>query len=143
MKSQLREVTPAYLLPINILCVFSMSLEKKLTCFQGIGLLSQTIVLLENSTITPRITRNQPIYKSIQCIGEHAPGIPHNLKRAIAQSYDSDRALRKVEDIIFKNDIMRSVVANTQAVDVIAGGVKSNALPETRSVAWLHGMDWN
>lgn len=103
-------------------------------CIQGIGLLSQIIVMLENNVIPPRLSRSQPIYDSLKCVGEHAPSIPSALKRAIQKSADSERALHRVEEMIFRDNEIKSTVGTTQAVDMIQGGVKSNALPEQRSV---------
>jgi len=99
---------------------------------QGIGLLAKIIVMLENNVIPPRLSRSQPIYESLKCVAEHAPNVPSILKRAIEKSADSERALHKVEELIFSDNEIKSIVGTTQAVDVIQGGVKSNALPEQR-----------
>ncbi|PVF99895.1 carboxypeptidase S [Serendipita vermifera] len=96
----------------------------------GIGLLSEIIVLLENNTIPPRLSRSQPIYSSLHCLAEHGPDVPSVLRRAIQKSWDSNRALHRVEEIIFRDNTVKSTVGTTQAVDMIQGGVKSNALPE-------------
>ncbi|KIM32781.1 hypothetical protein M408DRAFT_14420 [Serendipita vermifera MAFF 305830] len=96
----------------------------------GIGILSQIIVLLESNTILPRLSRSQPIYDSFKCVAQHAPGIPSTLKRAIEKSTDSERALHRMEEMIFADNMIKSIVGTTQAVDMIQGGVKSNALPE-------------
>lgn len=88
------------------------------------------IAILENNLLLPRISRTQPLYRSLHCLAEHSPSIPERLKRAIKQSIDSDRALRKTEEIIFQDDEIRSAVGTTQAVDLVQGGVKANALPE-------------
>ncbi|KAJ7746256.1 hypothetical protein B0H16DRAFT_959588 [Mycena metata] len=42
----------------------------------------------------------------------------------------SDAALRALEGILSKDRLYRSQIGTTQAVDVVSGGVKSNALPE-------------
>lgn len=49
-----------------------------------------------------------------------------------------------MEEIVFQNDIIRSVVSTTQAVDLIGGGVKSNALPELRWAThyWSAYLNW-
>ncbi|KAG8839356.1 hypothetical protein FRC18_011467 [Serendipita sp. 400] len=96
----------------------------------GIGILSHIIGTLENDTITPRISRSQPMYRTFQCLAEYAPDMPSLLKRAIRRSYDSNLELRRMEDILFRDNVVRSTIATTQAVTMIHGGVKSNALPE-------------
>ncbi len=45
-------------------------------------------------------------------------------------SAHSDWALRALEKILFKEAFFKSLVETTQAIDLIHGGVKSNALPE-------------
>lgn len=51
----------------------------------------------------------------------------------IKKSVHSDKALHKLESFISKDINLRSLVGTTQAIDLIGGGVKVNALPET---AW-------
>jgi Gly-Xaa carboxypeptidase len=91
--------------------------------------------MLENNIIPPRLSRSQPIYESLKCIGEHGLDVPSPLKRAIERSTESERALHRVGELVFLDDQIRSIIGTTQAVDMIQGGVKSNALPEQRSVA--------
>ena len=86
--------------------------------------------------ITPRLSRSQPIYESLKCL-EHAPDIPQLLKRAIIRSMDSDRDLHRVEEMVFKDNLIKSTVATTQAITMVNGGVKANALPEQRLVVCL------
>ncbi|CAG8654093.1 13919_t:CDS:2, partial [Acaulospora colombiana] len=76
----------------------------------GIGLLSEIIVLLENNTIPPRLSRSQPIYSSLHCLAEHGPDVPSVLRRAIQKSWDSNRALHRVEEIIFRDNTIKSTV---------------------------------
>jgi len=67
----------------------------------------------------------------IKCTGQHAPDIPPSLRRAIKRSTTDQRALHDVERVLFtSNPYTKAVVSTTQAIDVIGGGAKSNALPE-------------
>jgi Gly-Xaa carboxypeptidase len=53
------------------------------------------------------------------------------LRRAIKRSTTNNRALHDVEKVLFaSNPYIKAVVSTTQAIDLIGGGVKSNALPE-------------
>ena len=45
----------------------------------------------------------------------------------------SEKGLRLLENMLFKNPVYKSFVGTTQAIDLIQGGVKVNALPES---AW-------
>lgn len=60
----------------------------------------------------------------------HSPAIPSHLRRAIKRSVKSDKALHEVEKELFQDTEFKSLVGTTQAIDLIQGGVKTNALPE-------------
>lgn len=66
---------------------------------------------------------------SAQCL-VHAPELPGSLRRDIIRAEHNDGALRRVERELFKNPKFKSLVGTTQAIDLIQGGVKVNALPE-------------
>lgn len=75
-------------------------------------------------------TRGDPMYEYFQCLAEHANGLPEELRKLILRSLDSDTALRKLTEILAKDRVIRSLLGTTQAIDIISGGIKSNALPE-------------
>jgi Gly-Xaa carboxypeptidase len=66
---------------------------------------------------------------SAQCL-VHAPELPPSLRRDIIHAEHNEGALRRVEQELFKNPQFKSLVGTTQAIDLINGGVKVNALPE-------------
>lgn len=70
------------------------------------------------------------MYSSVQCVGQHAKEFPAHLRALIKRSVHSDRALRKLEAELIKNHEYKSLIGTTQAIDLIQGGVKTNALPE-------------
>ena len=73
------------------------------------------------------------MFATLQCIAEHAQSVPSDLRRKIKKSVYSDRALESLQSYILKDKELYSLVTTTQAIDLIGGGVKSNALPE---LAW-------
>ncbi len=73
------------------------------------------------------------MYLKAQCLAAHAQGLPTALRKALLSSEKSDRALRAAEKILFQDRLFKSLVQTTQAIDLIQGGVKTNALPES---AW-------
>ena len=73
------------------------------------------------------------MFTTLQCLAEHARSVPSDLRRRIKRSVYSDRDLESLQSFIHENKEYRSLVATTQAIDLIEGGVKSNALPE---LAW-------
>lgn len=42
----------------------------------------------------------------------------------------SDKALKKLEKVVIEDKVFNALLGTTQAIDIISGGVKSNALPE-------------
>ena len=74
--------------------------------------------------------RNEPVYDTLQCIAEHAKSVPSDLRTVIKRSAQSKKALRALQAIVRKDKDLNSLVGTTQAIDIIHGGVKSNALPE-------------
>ncbi|KIJ51557.1 hypothetical protein M422DRAFT_26960, partial [Sphaerobolus stellatus SS14] len=101
----------------------------------GIGILSSLLVALESDPIIPRLRREQIVYKMLKCVAQ-APGIPSELRKDIVKSITSEKALRRVEKSLMS--ILRPLIGTTQAIDLISGGVKSNALPEQSSAVVNH-----
>lgn len=99
----------------------------------SIGMLASALVHLENHPQHPRLDRSSPIYSALLCEAEYAPELPKPLRKLIKQSIKSDAALALILPILLKTDetrLLRSVLSTTQAIDLIHGGVKINALPE-------------
>ncbi|KAF9011801.1 carboxypeptidase S [Cyathus striatus] len=96
----------------------------------SIGILSSLLVHVESNPFDARLDRTDPMYSTLQCVAEHAKDIPTHYRKLIQRSVHSDGALRAVQKIAFQNPIYKSLVGTTQAIDVIQGGAKSNALPE-------------
>lgn len=67
------------------------------------------------------------------------------LRKLVGKSIKSDFALRKLEKTLFSNPDtglqVRSLLGTTQAVDLIEGGVKVNALPEVASAVVNHRIE--
>ncbi|KAI9510035.1 hypothetical protein F5148DRAFT_977310 [Russula earlei] len=96
----------------------------------SIGILSRLLVEYEDNPIEPHLERGTPIYSTIQCVGQHSKNFPAHLRALIKSSVHSDRALRKLEAELIKDPTYKALVGTTQAIDLVQGGVKVNALPE-------------
>jgi Gly-Xaa carboxypeptidase len=59
--------------------------------------------------------------------------MPGYLRKAIIQSTKSDSALKEAADILLQDNGFKSLVATTQAVDLIGGGVKMYAADQSTS----------
>lgn len=105
----------------------------------AIGLLSSLIVAYESSAPPARLTRTSAAYTHAQCLAAHASLLPPTLRADIRAAPTSDAALRRVETALFEADPgLAAGGRTTVAVDVVWGGVKSNALPETAGAVVNH-----
>jgi Gly-Xaa carboxypeptidase len=65
--------------------------------------------------------------------------MPARLRKDIKRSVSSDKALRRVEKTLFAIEpAAKAAVGTTQAIDLINGGVKTNALPEQAAAVVNH-----
>ncbi|KAF9530344.1 carboxypeptidase S [Crepidotus variabilis] len=96
----------------------------------SIGILSALLVHFEKHPTPVEITRKEPVYATFQCLAEHSKSMPSSLRKVVRKSASSKAALQDLDKFIRKDNEISSLVRNTQAIDIIQGGVKSNALPE-------------
>lgn len=107
----------------------------------SIGLLALAVVELEANPHPVHITRTSPYFATLLCIGAHAPDIPLSLKKHLLKSPNSNHALRRAEEELFASEygkLSKALLGTTQAVDLIEGGVKVNALPEQATAILNH-----
>lgn len=102
---------------------------------QSIGLLSALITSLEANPLPATLYRNSTYFRSLQCTAAHDPGLSDETRDLIDRARLNDGALRALQDVLTSADErrFRAVTGTTQAVDLVGGGVKVNALPES---AW-------
>ncbi|KAG6857473.1 hypothetical protein H0H87_003540 [Tephrocybe sp. NHM501043] len=96
----------------------------------SIGLLSKLLVEYEANPYKVKLTRQDPLYSTLQCVAEHAKDLNEDFRQMIKHAAKSKKGLHKLEKEIVKNHLYASLVGTTQAIDVVEGGVKANALPE-------------
>ena len=110
----------------------------KITC-QSIGMLAALITELEAHPHPIHLYRNDTYYQQLQCLAAHSPDFPHSLAKLVKRSQHSDKALSKLSDQLSASlPQFKAIAGTTQAVDVIRGGVKTNALPENAHVIVNH-----
>ncbi|KAG1881229.1 hypothetical protein F4604DRAFT_1678822 [Suillus subluteus] len=95
----------------------------------SIGILADMLVNIERNPFEVHLARGSPTYKIAQCL-VHTPDLPASLRRDIIHAEHNELALRRAEQELFKNPMFKNLVGTTQAIDLIHGGVKVNALPE-------------
>ena len=100
---------------------------------QSIGLLSQIIVEVENHPLPPKLLRNSSSFGTLKCAATYGPSFPDEIRQLVydAKDDDSEFGMMKLQDKLLKlHPNYASELGTTQAVDVIQGGIKSNALPD-------------
>ena len=122
----------------------------------AIGLLSKMLVQLESKPFNPTLSAHNPILTHLICMADalddHERRLPTaNAEKAPASpGFRLDRSLRKLLRKPHKWDkaawriskegtrAERYVIQTSQAIDVISGGAKANALPESASATVNH-----
>lgn len=104
----------------------------------SIGILSALIVEIEAHPFEVHLSRDMPIYANVQCVAAHGKDISSRLRALIEASVTDDHALRELEGIVFDDpafaaSVYKALASTSQAIDLVQGGVKTNALPEN---AW-------
>ncbi|KAJ7512719.1 putative Gly-X carboxypeptidase [Mycena galericulata] len=100
----------------------------------GIGILSELVTAIEKHPFTPELSAKNPFSAYAQCLAEYSD-IDPVLKKALSR----ERTWDKAAAILAVNDPADGArLATTQAVDIIYGGVKVNALPEQATAIVNH-----
>jgi Gly-Xaa carboxypeptidase len=121
----------------------------------GIGYLAKIISAIEDNPHAPHLTPENPLNTLLTCAASSSPDMPKSLRRSV-QKLDSSlsiskkgkkgkkgrgrvdkKALKRIQEWWVKGSeedgtlapgLGRAMVSTTQAVDIINGGVKINAL---------------
>lgn len=104
----------------------------------SIGLLSKLVSLIEDQEFAPIITNSNPVLNQLQCVAEHSKEIDPEYRDIILKAHLDKHANTRLLDIFTQELSQKYLVTTSQAVDIIQGGVKLNALPEHVSVLINH-----
>ncbi|KAJ3000614.1 hypothetical protein HDV02_004299 [Globomyces sp. JEL0801] len=97
----------------------------------GIGILAQIITTLESNPYQSDITEQNPILGHLSCVSEHTDLLTW-YEKLILKNW---RLFKSLVLYWFSTDpFLHATYTTTQAVDVIQGGVKVNALPQLSTV---------
>lgn len=100
----------------------------------SIGIMSQLITKLEDKEFSPILTNNNPVLGQLYCLAEHSKILNKSIKGDILKAQIDQNANQRVVEYLSKDAETKYLITTSQAVDIIEGGVKSNALPEHVSV---------
>jgi Gly-Xaa carboxypeptidase len=117
----------------------------------GIGLAALLVAALERNPHPMQLKEESPVWGHLQCAARYGPEVPHDLRAAVRKAVGgSKKALKAIPDILFKyfaapepglGNMAAALLGTTQATDMIAGGVKINALPEVVTAFVNHRLD--
>ncbi|GAA5949200.1 hypothetical protein JCM21900_000857 [Sporobolomyces salmonicolor] len=113
----------------------------------GIGIISTIVNALEAHPFDPTLPLTSPIYSLLSCAADYGkipPSLKRSVKRGLAHGRKGEKARQHVADeFAALGRLQRYLVSTSQAVDVVAGGVKVNALPELSYVVVNYRIDVN
>lgn len=82
---------------------------------------------LEANPFEPELDPKGPYLKYLSCLSDYAPKFPKKIKKAVK---DPRKWKKLAKELAAGDRKINSFLATTQAIDLISGGVKVNALPE-------------
>ena len=99
----------------------------------SIGIAAEIIHEIEGELFPTLFTPDNPVTEFFQCLIQNSKVIDPSTKRDFADAFNSVAANQRVLNFISKvgGRLADYLLSTSQAVDVIQGGVKANALPET------------
>ncbi|KAI5452936.1 hypothetical protein NCC49_006472 [Naganishia albida] len=93
----------------------------------GIGIMSQIIQSIEEHPFKPTLSAASPHLGLLACGAAHAPEFPKSYKTLLANPNKWDHLASEWAE---ESLAQRALLSTTQAIDIVKGGVKVNALPE-------------
>lgn len=103
----------------------------------AIGIMSRLIRRLEAEPFPQTLLESNPTVGMYRCLAEHAPRMDQEFRRDVLNLGDSDH-LRNFFSVLDADREQRYLTRTSQAVDIIDGGVKVNALPEVVTAVVNH-----
>jgi Gly-Xaa carboxypeptidase len=114
----------------------------------GIGVASELITLIEANAYEPRLYDENPYLGLLQCGAENAPDFPRHLGKLLdkrsRRSMTCSKKLKNDElalEAAKAGPGIKYLFTTSVAVDIIHGGVKTNALPERTQITVNHRIN--
>ncbi|ODQ67969.1 carboxypeptidase S [Nadsonia fulvescens var. elongata DSM 6958] len=104
----------------------------------SIGIMSELIVEIDSTPYTPIFTPVNPFFVQMQCLAKHSSKLSNKVRDAILDSEHDAKSNEIAIEYIQRELDTRFLVQTTQATDIIKGGIKANALPESVTAVVNH-----
>jgi Gly-Xaa carboxypeptidase len=135
-------ISPSLLLPrraaltLRLRSMFLVAIHLCLRSTRASGIMSQLITLIEDDIFSPKLDDENPFIDALRCGAAHGPRFPSDWAHHLLE----DELGLLVEDVSH-HPLFSFLCKTTVAVDVIHGGIKINALPETTTVSINHRVN--
>lgn len=103
----------------------------------SIGIMSELVYMIEQNPFGTTLTEKNPILQYMQCLAVNSE-MPSLVKKAILRAGFDKFANGLIMKSLSKVALTKSLILTSQAVDVISGGAKANALPESTKLKVNH-----
>ena len=107
----------------------------------NIGIIAELITLLEAHPFNYDFEVDNPVYGLLSCKAEHARDMSDDIRKIILGAARDNVKKQALNEWISNDKLLRDLIRTTLAVDIIHGGVKSNALPEQVKFVVNHRID--
>ncbi|USW54290.1 Putative peptidase M20, bacterial exopeptidase dimerization domain-containing protein [Septoria linicola] len=114
----------------------------------SIGILSEIVALIEGQQYPAYLADANPILKSLQCNADYAPYFPKKLKKLLGSRSTGGKqtcAKKHHDQLAIEasklSPMVRYLMQTSQSVDLIHGGTKTNAMPETAVATVNHRIN--
>jgi Gly-Xaa carboxypeptidase len=112
----------------------------------SIGILSELITKIESEQYRTRLVDSNPYYTQLQCGAAYSPEFPDKLKKLLGRRPSSHNTCKAKPDQLAleaakQGPEIKYLMQTSQAVDVISGGIKVNALPERATAVVNHRIN--
>ncbi|TID21968.1 peptidase family M20/M25/M40 [Venturia nashicola] len=119
----------------------------------GIGVMSELITHVESNLYSPHLDAQNPYLGLLQCGAAHSPSFPSKLRKLLSKHSSKTSSARpcckckqeKKDELALEaakaSPGIKYLMTTSVAVDVINGGVKTNALPERTKAIINHRIN--
>lgn len=96
----------------------------------AIAIMGELAYNIENDPYELLLIEKNPLLHYLQCLAVHSDRLPTLTKKTILRAAKDKVANSKVVEVLNKSSLTKYLIRTSQAIDVIFGGEKNNALPE-------------